>query len=440
MSDDFLAAVDAAGGRLTFTGVDLAEVAKAVLPKPALKPTKGQQEALDLIHMLGGSLAAPGDVAVISGPAGTGKTSLLRLVDNEQRGRFVLTPTGKAASRVKVASGLDAQTIHKWQYHPEEDPLTGKVSFFRQHVADLRLPPDDVLLVDESSMISKDVWMDLHGFATELGLRVVLIGDGFQLPPVETDFTKKAFSVFADDFPATYRVNLTEVLRQALESPIIRTVTGIRLGANINDALAEWETGEDLNDLAMKTWKEGGAIIVHRNATRQDLNRKMRALQGLRPDRLGTGEPLLVMKNDYEADVFNGEVHTADEVEYIGEAICVDRYNGISFEASFSWVRSGEREFTVCNEEIFGKLPDKFWHGALYRGARLACLEARLDYRPFVQTNMGYVLTCHKSQGSEWPSVLVVVEPSLRMGGPEGRRWIYTALTRARETLRVTFL
>lgn len=403
-------------------------------------PTKGQQDALDAIRALSGSLFAGGDTLVVSGAAGTGKTSLLRVLAESGEASFVLTPTGKAAQRVKEASGLHAITIHKWMYSPREDEKTGVTDFVRKHIEELEIPPNGVLMVDEASMVTQDTWNDLQSFASALDLKIVLIGDGYQLPPVETDFNKRAFSVFNEEFPAVMKVNLTEVLRQALESPIIRTATDIRNGGNLYDALGEWDTGAKLDDLAMTTLDEKGAIIVHRNVTRQDLNMRVRALKGLTPGKLQLGEPILVMRNNYDADVFNGEVHNVDSLWELGTETCVDRYQSLSLDIDFDYVRTADTEFVVARPEVFGKLPPKFYSGALSAGSRRLIRELEYDKTPFVQANMGYVLTCHKSQGSEWDSVLAVFEPSMRLNEPNARRWAYTAITRSKKTLRVTFL
>ena len=57
---------------------------------------------------------------------------------------------------------------------------------------------------------------------------------------------------------------------------------------------------------------------------------------------------------------------------------------------------------------------------------------------PFLHANWGYVYTTHKSQGSQWPSAMVVIEPSVRVRTTEGRRWLYTALTRAEKECKWT--
>ncbi len=404
-----------------------------------MDPTRGQQQALDLIQELAEQHAA-WRVLVISGAAGTGKTSLLKFLGEQWAGTFVLTPTGKAAVRVKEATGLNAMTIHKWLYAPFEDQQTGEVKFGRLAKGDIKLPPNSVLLVDEASMITEDVWDDLHDMALVLGLNIVLIGDGHQLPPVETGPDRPGFSVFSPGFKyVTDRVDLTEVLRQALESPIIRTATAIRLGANLEDVLGEWANhGEALDDQALATWAEKGAIIVGSNKTRQELNLRLRQLLGRPRDTVEVGEPLLVLKNNYKADVFNGEVFEIGSIERRGATVCFDRYKNLSIEVSFDQVITTDaHQFLTGYEQIFARLPDGFNGKALDQGGRRVVYP---ELVPYVEANLGYALTCHKSQGSEWGSALVVLERylgSLRTANDQTRRWAYTAVTRAKTTLRV---
>jgi exodeoxyribonuclease-5 len=405
----------------------------------AVNPTKGQQEALDKIQSLVDN-PANWRVLVVSGAAGTGKTSLLKFLGEQYAGTFVLTPTGKAAVRVKEATGLDAMTIHKWLYFPAEDEKTGEVSFGRQGRDTIRMPPVPVLFVDEASMITEAVWHDLHDMALLLGLNVVLIGDGHQLPPVETDKDRVGFSVFSPDFYKGFveRVELTEVLRQALESPIIRTATAIRKGGSLEELLGEWANhGEALDDQALATWGEKGAVIVGTNRTRQELNLRMRQLLGRPGDRVETGEPLLVLKNSYEADVFNGEVFEIGSYEPREETACFDRYQKLGLYVRFDEVMTtAGHHFMAAHQQIFNQLPEKFNSKALMQGSKRASYPEMV---PFVEANLGYALTAHKSQGSEWGSALVVLEKNLRLRGADenSRRWCYTAITRAKKTLRV---
>ena len=109
-------------------------------------PTAGQAEALAVIRSMPEKFPGGGGLAIISGFAGTGKTTLLKVIAQETPDLFVLTPTGKAAVRVKQAAGCDAMTIHKWQYTPVKNEETGEYRFDMKEAKDLRLPPNRTLI------------------------------------------------------------------------------------------------------------------------------------------------------------------------------------------------------------------------------------------------------------------------------------------------------
>lgn len=412
------------------------------------KPTEGQAKALDIIRGLAQKHPNGGGLAIIAGYAGTGKTTLIRVLAQENPTLFVLTPTGKAAVRVKEAAGCDAKTIHSWMYSPRKNEITGSVNFICKNQDELLLPPNRTLIVDEASMISEKVFTDLWMFVRALGLNLVLIGDGFQLAPVEADPEKQKFSVF--NIQEADRVELTEVLRQALESPIIRVSTRIRtesdMGAAIHDLNLIPE--RDLERHLAETFMAHGAIICHKNRTRQEINSTIRRLRGLPADILQTDEPLLVLRNNYELDVFNGEVFTIEALQdKHGPYPIVDRYKNKTMFMTFQEVVFRDlpnSRAAVSLEEVFGKSGDMD-PDSVSRGIRSKLKETYRDreecVKPtFIHTNLGYALTCHKSQGSEWPVTLVVVEDSVKTSTLEGRRWFYTALTRARDSVKVCWL
>lgn len=413
------------------------------------KSTAGQAKALDLIRNMRAKYPAGGGLAIISGYAGTGKTTLLRVLAQENPGMFVLTPTGKAAVRVKEAAGCDAKTIHRWMYMPRKNEISGEMEFDVRHQGELELPAHGTLIIDEASMISQKVFTDLWMFVRALGLNMVLIGDGFQLPPVEPDPEKKTFSVF--NLKDCERVELTEVLRQALESPIVRISTKIRTQSDITDAFLEMDMvpAKELNKHLVETWAGGGAILCHRNATRHQINAEMRRLRGLQPKLLATDEPLLILKNNYNLEVFNGEVFSIEALqERHGPWVVTDRYKNLSKYMTFQEVTfhdlEGKRAL-ISLEEVFGDAGAMDSDAILKTGRREIRSKYAFEGRDAaipapVNTNLGYALTCHKSQGSEWPRTLILVEDSIRTGTVEGRRWFYTAFTRARDRVLVCVL
>ena len=404
--------------------------------------SEDQEKALISVRLLQREFPDGGGVGVISGYAGTGKTTLLGVLAEQDEGMLVVTPTGKAAVRAREA-GVRAKTIHSWAYEVVEDEETGKLSWGFK--ADVEKPGTGYLVVDEASMVGVQTFKDLYTLCKRLNLNLILVGDGFQLPPVETDPLKKNFSVFSADFPANFKVTLNTIHRQALDSPIIRASMEIRKGRWVQEALEVFDfiPDDDLTESALSVWESGGATICHRNATRHEINRNIRKNLGYPAEGLMEGEPILVIKNNYKTELYNGEVVDVRSVPTpINTAphAVRDRYTNCSTYVnflSFSVISpaAGEGKVYVADREVFGTLDQVGPHVVRREGRSLVnkIWRKKEDRPDFLHANLGYCLTCHKSQGSEFPEVLVVIEDSLRLNSTDGRRWLYTAITRAKK-------
>jgi ATP-dependent exoDNAse (exonuclease V) alpha subunit len=426
--------------------------------------TQGQELALRAIQEVGQSHPDGGGIVVISGYAGTGKTTLLRTLA-EDEDLTVLAPTGKAAVRAsEVAPSVDAQTIHRWLYDVEEDPQTGKL---RSRVrADVMTPRNKTVFIDEASMVTFTVFRDLYKTAVNAGLNLVFLGDGFQLPPVEFQEKYRDFSVLASDSPAHYRVEMTEVVRQALDSPIIRASMELRdLRSNL-EALSALGTVKpsQVAEVGARTFENDGATICHRNATRHKLNNEIRQALGITHEKVQPGEPLMVIANSYDLDVFNGEIVTVRSTpQLVGDksVIVRDRFANESlnmwFYETLVDTPHGPRKVLFADREVFGtsgKIGQKFIRRAgmdLSRTMTLNEMRATgeaISYEilqgvkgtEHLNANLGYALTAHKAQGSEFPAVVVCIEDSVRLHDREGRRWAYTALTRAKKDVKVCWM
>ena len=416
--------------------------------------TAGQQTAIQSIIELQRKYPEGGGICVIGGYAGTGKTTLIQTLQEEHGDDLlVVTPTGKAAVRVREAAGARAQTIHRWLYAVMEDEKTGALNWQTREMGTVERPGCGVLGVDEASMVGFEMFRDLYRFTREMELNLVLIGDGFQLPPVESDVRFKDFSVFSPELPADYKVQLTEIVRQALDSPIVRCSRDIREGRWPEEALGQLPTVSANNLISEMTrvWEGEGATICHRNTTRHTLNSSIREARGLPANQLQRREPLLVTQNNYRMEVYNGEVVDVDTLygPLNTDSIPVtDRFRGASCYVNFIQVgvRSpvlGPKKAVVCDREVFGTLGDVGPHRArrectyLLDSMRHGGEDEEADMPVYLHSNLGYTLTCHKSQGSEFPEALVIVEDSVRLNTPEGRRWAYTAITRAKKRIQV---
>lgn len=407
--------------------------------------TKGQLEAMEMAEKM--MKTRTPIMGVLAGFAGTGKTTLLKHIASTYGEPLVLTPTGKAALRVREATGLRASTIHRWLYHVGENITTGEMEFKRKEKNLIEQPQNRLIVIDEASMVGRDLWEDVWDVCQILGMRILLVGDTFQLAPIEAP-NQKPFSVLKD-VETPFRVLLTEVTRQALDNPVLRASMIIRESNFINPALQlltrVW--GKDFDDKCMETYQAGGAIIVHKNDTRHRINAMIRERLGYGPQ-IQPEEPLLVLRNTYEIDRFNGEIvrFNAWDRPPVRENLVEDRYNDIKHRMGFGVAFVDKQMVLMSPEQIRGDSA-KMSENVIARASKREFFDTHatdaeskpidgdskpLAY-PHLHANFGYALTCHKSQGSEWNQVLVLIESSTRYTSYEGRRWLYTAITRARE-------
>ncbi len=164
------------------------------------------------------------DEHALAGAAGTGKTfitgQVVRHLDDIGMS-FTLTATTNKAAR--VAAGMadqEPKTIHSLLgLKPMEDHRTGKVTLERNRPH--QVPSESLILIDEASMVSRDLLEHVRESANDAGAKVLYIGDAYQLPPVGED-TSPVFEM------VTGQSHLITVHRQALENPLIATATAIR--------------------------------------------------------------------------------------------------------------------------------------------------------------------------------------------------------------------
>jgi exodeoxyribonuclease-5 len=400
--------------------------------------TPGQAQALEMVKRL---VKEPHDrprVGVMRGVAGVGKTTLLKVFGHEVGGMAIIAPTGKAAVRVTEATGLPASTIHRYIYAPHEDPFTGEVTFRRKPRDEVKRPESGLIVVEESSMLNAETWQDIYDVAVDNECHVLCVGDPFQLPPVEVQDGAEPFGVLLPNFKFDMDTTLTEVTRQALESPIIRASMALRAG-KIVDAVMDLPRvlGAQLLEHHVDTLAKDGVVICHRNKSRHELNRRIRE-HLKRPEKtLDDGEPLLVLRNNYQLMRFNGEVMRFDSwVKRPGnQREIYDPHKKTQDQAAFGLGLVEGEKAVLVPKAINGKL-DHMGYGAMQAVAE----DLFGSEYSYLHCGFGYTLTAHKSQGSEWKHVLVVVERSVQPYTKDGQRWLYTAVTRAREHVSLVWL
>jgi exodeoxyribonuclease V alpha subunit len=346
-------------------------------------------------------------IAVITGGPGVGKTtlvnSILRILDEKDVEVALAAPTGRAARRLAESTGREARTIHRLL---EINPESGTFARSRQEPLEC-----DLLVIDEASMIDVQL-MSAVAEALPADAALLLVGDVDQLPAVGPG------AVLADIIRSgtVPVVRLTEVFRQAAESRII--VNAHRIKAGDPPDLSNTE-GSDFffvraagGQLAERVVK----IVCERIPARFDLD-PLRDVQVLTPmrrtvavlnaslqaalnpaatrpetprvERMGTafhaGDKVMQTVNNYEKDVFNGDVGVIREID---------------------------EEEDVALADFDGR-------------------DVELREDDFDDVVLSYATTIHKSQGSEYPAVVVAL--TCQHAIMLQRNLLYTAVTRGRK-------
>jgi exodeoxyribonuclease-5 len=405
--------------------------------------TEDQDKAIGLMDYV---KRRRGVMAAITGYAGTGKTTCIKVLHERQaNGFYVLTPTGKAASVVKERTGHDAKTIHRWLYHADINEDTGEVSFRVKNKEEIDIPPSGLVIIDEASMITASTWEDILRVRDEANgeLNIVLMGDNFQLPPV--DPRNPDFSAL-QDAGSQYSVHMTEIVRQALENPIIQLSVDIRNKKDLFKCISDKDFPYLDSDEFVKKAAEfsgkgiNGTAICHANKTRHAINTEARKILGYN-ETLQPGEPILVMKNNYVLDMYNGEIYEYDKkIKSLGERSVHNSKSGVTRYVDYNIVEINGKQAIISEKEIFGQIeglePWLVSKNAMYLQQYNNKKSAKKD-KPiqYLSGTLGYCLSCHKSQGSDWDEVAILLEPTVCNMARQDHRWIYTAITRAKKNL-----
>lgn len=415
---------------------------------------------------------------VLRGYAGTGKTSVISAVVKSlpqlQQRSLLLAPTGRAAKVMSNYSGRAAYTIHKIIYKPKaEDGSLGGGFVLQKNYYN-----QTVFIIDESSMLADDGGMsgsllgDLIRFVfMGKANRLILVGDTAQLPPVGSEYSPaleagyllRHFRLSAD------QIELTEVMRQRLESGILYNATNLRNQLKVKNPKLELNTrqfkdmfkmtGERLEDGLRYAYDKFGAehttIVTRSNKSAVQYNQYIRRVIHFYEDEIASGDLLMVVKNNYTymADsekvnfIANGDMAEVMKIrsfqEFYGfrfatlELRLLDYPDEPNFEAkvildtlysaSPSLTRDQYRELYRQVSEDYADVASKTERMGLIK---------KDPFLNALQIKFAYALTCHKAQGGQWAAVFVDQGylPE-NLVDKDFTRWLYTAMTRATEEL-----
>ena len=361
---------------------------------------------------------------VISGYAGTGKSTLVRFIidalDVDEDKVAYATFTGKAAEVLRKKGNRNAMTLHRLLYDSIPRPGGG---FIRKPKMTLDY---DIVVVDECSMVPKtmiDMLMRHKIF-------IIFLGDPGQLPMIDKNETHDLL-----DHPHVF---LDEVMRQAAESEIIQLTMKIRNGEDI-----PFTRGEEVMVIPKKELVTGhllwaDSILCATNAVRHNINTQMRKLLGFQGD-LQPGEKIICKRNYW------------DDVNDDGDALVNGTIGKVinpfeSFIQIPSYIKNNRHQIPTIMCDIDPEAGSEFCSINIDKDFLLnetPCVDWRVSYQIGKlrnrigdilprQITYGYALTCHAAQGSEWDKVLVL-EESFPFEKEEHKRWLYTACTRGSE-------
>ena len=359
-------------------------------------------------------------VLVITGGPGTGKTTIINCILSllSPEGKVLLAaPTGRAAKRMSEATGEDAKTIHRLlEYSGEEQ------RFLRNQDNPLKCA---CVIVDEMSMVDIFLMRSLLR-ALRGGTRLILVGDADQLPSVG------AGNVLRDILAsgAVPSVRLTDIYRQSAESMIVMNAHRINQGEMpvLNRKGSDFFFDRRLNqDEAARTIV---SLCSARLPAYLNLKDGFHAIQVMAPAKKGPCG--VIALNRLLQDTFNPERPRRPQIVFGDQVFRPgDKVMHIKNDYQLAWTTdSGEEGEGVFNGDVgFVTDVDAEDHSLTVRYDDER--NVTYEYGQLEELELAYCISVHKSQGSEFPAVVMPVT-----GGPKmllTRNLFYTALTRARE-------
>lgn len=341
-----------------------------------------------------------GKLITLGGYAGTGKTTLISHIIETIRAKQMIhvafcAYTGKAAtvlkSKINLAEGDYCGTIHGLIYRPVGKLPNSRMIFERVDHLEY-----DLIILDEASMVDEVIFKDLAAY----GIPIIAAGDHGQLPPINGRF----------NLMENPDIRLEEIMRQAEDNPIIKLATMARTTGNI--PFGVYGPGvkkiQDISALKEYLTKEV-MILCAKNKTRVNINNYARDFFGIESQSPVIGEPVICLRNNRLANIYNGN---------IGKLVSIEEHKNC-YKAEIEFDES--KYFGTISKRQFG----------------LQYTDMEEGDRGFDIFDWAYCITTHKSQGSEYDDLIIIEERMGMQSDDDWRRWLYTAVTRAKERMLI---
>ena len=397
---------------IQLSSMDIASLIQKVEMRLGVRYAEKQREAI--------FRCMNGGVTIITGGPGTGKTTVVKgiisIFNDLDLKTALAAPTGRAAKRMSEATGEEAKTIHRLL--EMEKGVNDELKFNRNS----RNPLDErVIIVDEASMIDLSLMSALTE-ALKRGTRLILIGDSDQLPSVG------AGNVLDDliSSETVDTVRLTEIFRQSKESLIVTNAHRINSGEtpllNVTDNDFFFVRRENEREIA-----DTVADLITKRLPKTYGSAIREQIQVISPSKKGSGGVEL-LNNELQAGV-NPKASFKKEKASHGVIFREgDRVMQVVNNYDIEWEKNGLSGLGIFNGDIgviesidFKEEVVNIWFDDRF---------VRYDFDNLEELELSYAITVHKSQGSEYPVVIIPMYscPPMLMT----RNLLYTAVTRAK--------